>query len=287
MLDRLHAEAGSTLIPVVVTFDPHPRSVVRPEAAPLLLTTLEQRLDLLATAGVQGVLILAFTSALAAESPDSFARRVLAETLRARKVVVGRNFRFGHRAAGDVGRLAELGDSLGFAVTAVDLAEFDDLPPGDPAAVSSTAIRSRLAAGDVAGAAAALGRWHRLSGSVVAGDRRGRELGYPTANVDVDPAIAVPADGVYAARLRTQRQPDVWLDAAVSVGSNPTFQVRGRRVEAFVLDAPDDFDIYGARVDVEFLARIRSMQRFDTPADLVAQMQVDVARTREVLADMG
>ncbi|MCU0284302.1 MAG: bifunctional riboflavin kinase/FMN adenylyltransferase, partial [Candidatus Nanopelagicales bacterium] len=214
LLDRVVADAVGGSMPVAVTFDPHPLSVIRPDVAPLLLTGLPHRLELLADAGIQGVLALRFTHEVAAESAERFATRVLAGALNARHVVVGANFRFGHRAAGDVVTLTELGRELGFDVTVVELAPLD----GEQA-VSSTAIRAMVAAGDVAGAATALGRPHRVSGTVVRGDQRGRQLGYPTANVEVADGVAVPADGVYAAWFRAAGEPQAWRPAAVSVGT--------------------------------------------------------------------
>lgn len=278
LLDRVVADAAGGSMPVAITFDPHPLSVIRPDMAPLLLTSLPHRLELLADAGIEGVLALRFTPEVAAESAEHFATRVLAQALNARHVVVGRNFRFGHRAAGDVLTLTELGRELGFDVTVVDLA-----PLGVEEPVSSTAIRALVAAGDVVGAAAALGRPHRVSGEVVTGDRRGRELGYPTANVAVPEGMAVPADGVYAAWFRAAGEPDTWRPAAVSVGTNPTFGGESRRVEAYVLDAPDPYDVYGHYADVDFVARLRGMARFDSVEALVTQMADDVDRARAVL----
>lgn len=265
-------------MPVAVTFDPHPLAVIRPDLAPALLTSIPHRLELFAEAGIQGVLAIQFTPELAKESAEHFATRVLAETLNARQVVVGRNFRFGHRAAGDVVTLTELGRELGFQVTIVDLEPLDGQAP-----VSSTAVRAMVAAGEVVAAAEALGRPHRVSGTVVTGDRRGRELGYPTANLEVAAGTAIPADGVYAGWLRAQGEPETWRRAAVSVGTNPTFDGVDRRVEAFVLDAPAGFDLYGHWVDVDFAERLRGMERFDSVEALVAQMGADVARAREVL----
>jgi riboflavin kinase/FMN adenylyltransferase len=280
LLDRVLADAADGSMPVVVTFDPHPLAVIRPDLAPAMLTSIAHRLELFAAAGIQGVLAIQFTPELAAESAEHFATRVLARTLNARHVVVGRNFRFGHRAAGDVVTLGELGRELGFAVSVVDLAPLDR-----DTAVSSTAVRAMVAAGDVAQAAQALGRLHRVSGRVVTGDRRGRDLGYPTANVDVPAGTAVPADGVYAGWLRGQGEPALWRPAAISVGTNPTFDGSQRRVEAHVLDAPEGFDLYDHWVDVEFAARLRGMQRFDSVAELIDRMGDDVARAHDVLGD--
>ena len=288
LIDRAVAEAGDELLSVVVTFDPHPLSVIRPDMAPLLLTSMTHRLEVFEAEGIGGVLVLQFSPELANESAERFASRVLADTLNARHVVVGRNFRFGHRAAGDVALLTELGRELGFDVTVVDLEPLDAhdaaaAGPERPVAVSSTEIRALVAAGDVAGAAAALGRPHRVSGLVVHGDHRGRELGYPTANVDVAHSMAVPGDGVYAGRFRVEGEPAIWWPAAVSVGTNPTFDGEARRVEAYALDAPDGYDVYGQWADIEFVERIRPMQRFASVDDLIIQMADDVQRTRAVL----
>lgn len=297
LIDRVVA-AGPELLPVVVTFDPHPMAVIRPELAPALLTTMPRRLELFAEEGLGATLVVPFTAELAEESAEHFATRVLAESLHAQHVVVGRNFRFGHRAAGDVVLLAELGRELGFSVTVVDLEPLAiEAPspagspcepaaevPGSGLAVSSTAIRAMIAAGDVVGAARALGRPHRLTGAVVHGDHRGRELGYPTANLDVVPGLAIPAEGVYAARFRAAGDPAGWRDAAVSVGTNPTFDGEAQRVEAFVLDAPAGFDVYGAVVDLDLVAHLRPMVRFEGVEALLAAMADDVARAREVLA---
>jgi riboflavin kinase/FMN adenylyltransferase len=287
LLDRAVHEAGPGLLPVAVTFDPHPMAVIRPELAPPLLTSMDYRLELFEQVGMGGTLVIQFTPELAAESAERFATRVLAGTLGARHVVVGRNFRFGHRAAGDVVTLTELGRELGFDVTALDLEPLgagDPPPDEDPqvAAVSSTSIRAMIARGDVASAAVALGRPHRLSGPVVVGDRRGRELGYPTANLAVPAGMAVPADGVYAGRFRVGGARG-WRAAAISVGTNPTFDGESRRVEAYVLDAPEGFDVYGQQVDVEFLELIRPQVRFESVDALVAQMADDVERTRELV----
>jgi riboflavin kinase/FMN adenylyltransferase len=288
LIDRAVAETGEAGLSVALTFEPHPLSVIRPDMAPPLLTSMAHRLEIFEGEGIGGVLIVRFTPELAAESAERFASRVLADTLNARHVVVGRNFRFGHRAAGDVALLTELGRELGFDVTVVDLEPLQaggravDGPSG-PVAVSSTEIRALVASGDVAGAAAALGRLHRVSGPVVHGDHRGRDLGYPTANVDVPDEMAVPGDGVYAGRFRVESAPGLWRPAAISVGTNPTFDGETRRVEAFVLGAPEGYDVYGQWADVEFVDRIRPTVRFDSVEDLVVQMADDVQRARELL----
>ncbi len=280
LLDRVVADAGQDLLAVAVTFDPHPMAVIRPDLAPPLLTSMPRRLELFTEVGIGGVLVVQFDQSLAQESAEHFATRVLAETLGAVHVVVGRNFRFGHRASGDVVLLTELGRELGFEVTVVELEPLD----GPDEALSSTAIRGLIAAGDVAGAAVGLDRPHRVSGPVAHGDHRGRELGFPTANLDVPIGMAIPADGVYAARMHTTIEPGRWRPAAVSVGTNPTFDGQDRRVEAYVIDAPAEFDLYGHVADLEFVSRIRAMTRFDSVEQLLAQMTDDIGRAREILA---
>src|SRR5215469_3614345 len=245
---------------VVVTFDPHPDEVIRPGSHPPLLCTASRRSQLLADLGVDAVCVLAFTLEFSRLGPDEFVRTVLVERLRAARVVVGANFRFGHKAAGDVALLAELGEKYDFTAEGVPLLTEDGVR------ISSSLIRERLAAGDVAGAAHALGRPHRVEGVVVRGAQRGRTLGIPTANLETPPHTAVPADGVYAGWLasldETGAQVERW-PAAISVGTNPTFDGQHRVVEAYALDR-DDLDLYGVHVAVDFTARLRGMARFDT-----------------------
>ncbi len=257
---------------VVVTFHPHPMSVIHPGSAPLALTRLEQRLRLLAARGVNETLVLPFTAELAQLTPEQFAKQVLVEGLHVTEVYVGENFRFGHRAAGTVETLRELGTSYDFTVHPVPLAS-------DGPVWSSSYVRQCIAEGDVRAAAQALGRLHRVQGPVVVGDRRGRELGYPTANLDLDERDAVPADGIYAGWLI--RADDEPLPAAISIGTNPTFGGTSRRVEAHVLDR-DDLELYGEQVAIEFLARLRETLRFDGVEPLLAQIAVDVDRTRSL-----
>jgi riboflavin kinase/FMN adenylyltransferase len=257
---------------VVVTFDPHPARIVRPEAAPLLLGDVSERLDLLSSLGVDATLVLPFDREMSSWSAEEFVQRLLVDRLHARRVVVGENFRFGHRALGDVALLTSLGAADGFDVDAVGLV-------GDGDAVSSTLVRGLVAAGDVAGAGRALGRPYGVTGVVVRGDARGRELGYPTANLALPAEIAVPADGVYAGWL-VRADGSRW-PAAVSVGTNPTFDGVDRRVEAYALDA--DFDLYDERVTVQFADRLRGMEKFDSVDALVAQMSRDVTEVRRLL----
>jgi riboflavin kinase/FMN adenylyltransferase len=270
--------AGRGLPVVVVTFDPHPAEVVRPGSNPPYLASGRRRAQLLAELGVDAVCVLRFDYAFSQLGPDEFVRSVLADRLHAAVVVVGENFRFGHRAAGDVALLAELGEKHDFTAEGVPLLADDE------AAVSSTRIRELLAAGDVAAAARDLGRPHRIEGVVVRGHQRGGSLGFPTANLEVVPNTAIPADGVYAGWLislnldgeQTQR----WA-AALSVGTNPQFDGRERVVEAYALDR-DDLDLYGVHVAVDFVARLRGQTTFDSVADLVAQMHRDVAEARSI-----
>lgn len=263
------------LLLVAVTFDPHPMAVLRPEHAPTTLTSLEARAALLAEAGADAVLALPFDRDVAAWSPEEFVQRVLVDSLHAAAVVVGANFRFGNRAAGDVAALVAAGAEHGFTAEGIPL-------DGGPQVWSSTYVRTCLAAGDVAGAAEALGRPYAVRGTVVQGDQRGRELGYPTANVPTDPMTAAPADGVYAGRL-TRLDTGESLPAAISVGTNPTFHgERERRIESYVLDRTD-LELYGVEVEVTFLERLRGMVTFDSVDELLVQMAQDVDQARALL----
>ena len=287
VLARLVATAHDRgLAAVAITFHPHPLAVLQPDRAPAALTTLDHRLDLLESCGLDAVLVMEFTRELASWSPQRFVDEVLVAALDARLVVVGHDMRFGHRNAGDVATLRELGEHRGFAVDLVeDLGSPDD---GHPSGRrwSSTWVRELVAAGDVVTAGEVLGRPHRVTGTVVHGDHRGRELGYPTANLSQDSVGLVPADGVYAGWLvriaRPEGDPDHRLPAAVSVGTNPTFDGHERRVEAYVLDR-DDLDLYGEPVAVELVRRLRPTLRFDGIEPLVVQMRADVEECRSVL----
>ena len=262
---------------VVLTFDPHPSEVVRPGSHPPMLTGQHAKAELLDALGVDVLCVLPFTATFSRLAPEEFVHAVLVEHLHARSVVVGENFRYGHKAAGDVAALAVSGRRFGFSVEGVPLEGTEETT------WSSTYIRSCVDAGDVEGAAAALGRDHQVDGVVVRGDQRGREIGYPTANLEPLPWSAVPADGVYAGRLL--RAGGVRLPAAISIGTNPTFAGRERRVEAFVLDAAPGLDLYGEHVGLSFAARLRETLRFDGIEPLVEQMGRDVARSRELLVD--
>ena len=278
LLDRVAAEAGQRGLPAgAVTFDRHPLQVLRPGAEPPLLTTLDRKVGLLGEAGMDFVLVLAFTEELSRVTAEAFAREVLLDGVGARAVLVGENFRFGHKAAGDPALLARLGRADGVEVVAVPL----HADGGE--AVSSTRVRSELARGDVEAAARSLGRPHAVEGVVVRGDGRGRaQLGVPTANVEVAGRLALPANGVYAGHLDVEDGGDRPRPAATSVGVNPQFHAGGLRVEAHVLDF--DGDLYGRRVSVSFEHRLRDEAAFPTVDDLVAQMQRDIDQARRLLS---
>jgi riboflavin kinase/FMN adenylyltransferase len=260
---------------VVLTFDPHPMEVVRPGSHPPMLTGQHQKAELLEALGVDVMCVLPFTLDFSRLTHDEFVHAVLVERLHVRVVIVGENFRYGYKGQGNVAALTAAGKRFGFSVEGVPLQGTDDTT------WSSTYVRSCVDAGDVEGAAAALGRDHRIDGVVVRGDQRGRDLGYPTANLEPLPWSAVPADGVYAGRLL---RGGAELPAAISIGSNPTFAGRERRVEAYVLDAEPGLDLYGEHVGLSFAARLRATKRFDGVEPLVAQMAEDVERTRALLS---
>ncbi|MBC6449382.1 bifunctional riboflavin kinase/FAD synthetase [Actinokineospora xionganensis] len=264
---------------VLVTFDPHPSEVVRPGSHPAQLTTLRRKAELVEGLGVDALCVLPFTSELSKVTAEEFVHEVLVERLHIAAVVVGENFTFGNRALGNVELLTKLGHRFGFSTEGAKLVTADS---SGEITFSSTYIRACIDAGDVRAAQAALGRPHRLEGIVVRGDGRGHELGFPTANLSTPRFAAVPADGVYACQFTllnsANRGP---LTAAVSVGTNPTFSGRERRVEAFVLDVDEDF--YGQRVAIDFVERLRAMEKYPSSEALVEQMHLDVARTRELL----
>jgi len=273
---RLAAERGSST--AVVTFDRHPAAVVRPESAPLLLTDLEQRLELLAETGVDHTVVLHFDEARSKESPEDFVREVLVECLRARAVVVGEDFHFGHQRRGNVSLLRELGSRHGFEVDGVKLVA-SGVAGARP--VSSTAIREALRAGDLESANRMLGRPHEVRGTVERGDERGRELGFPTANVAVPTETCLPADGIYAGWYR---RPDGTVHAAaLNVGRRPTFYeaAESSLLEAHLLGFSGD--LYGERAAVTFVARLRAEVRFESIDDLVEQMGRDCDDARSVL----
>ena len=269
--------AGLGVPSAVLLLDRHPASVVRPESAPRLLTDLSQKLDLLGATGVDVVCLLRFDGERSLQPPEEFVREVLVGALRARAVVAGRDFHFGHRRHGDLALLARMGDEGGFRVVAVPYAE----APGG-GAISATAVRGALIGGDVARAAELLGRPHEVHGIVEHGDSRGRALGFPTANVAVAGDILLPADGVYAGTYRRptgERHP-----AAISIGRRPTFYRENGLllVEAHLIDV-EGVDLYGERAWVEVRHRLRGQVGFDTVDALVTQMGEDVSRARGLL----
>ena len=277
LLARLTEQAAARgLEAAVVTFDRHPATVVRPESAPLLLTDLDQKLGLLAECGIDLTLLVPFDRDRADETAEEFVAEVLVGALAARLVVVGEDFHFGHGRKGNVALLTDLGRQYGFEVEGVPL----DADAAEP--VSATRIRRLVAAGDVAGAAALLGRPHEVGGEVVHGDGRGAaDLGYPTANVAVPEGLALPGLGIYAGHFR--RPDGTRHPAAISVGRRPTFHdAADPLVEAYLLDF--DGDLYGEEARVSFTARLREERRFDSVAELIDQMGRDVAAARVALA---
>jgi riboflavin kinase/FMN adenylyltransferase len=251
----------------VLTFEPHPLRVVRPEAAPKLLTSLEAKAELIGQLGVEELVVIPFDDGFAHQTPEDFVEHILVQRLHATYVSVGENFRFGHLAAGDPKMLRADGR---FQTRVVPLVEVD----GE--IVSSSHIRGLVLSGEVALAARFLGAPFQLRGEVVQGDQRGRTLGFPTANLVPDEALVCPGHGIYAART-----PEAC--AAVSIGVRPTFGTgRALLVEAYLLDW--DRDLYGQTLRIDFLERLRGERRFDSPEALVEQMRIDVARTRELCA---
>ena len=277
IIARTVGTAASLELPmVVITFDPHPAEVIRPGSHPTLLCTPDRRAELLDGQGADAVLLLPFTLEFSRLGPEEFVHEVLVDRLHTAAVVVGENFTFGHRAAGDVALLAELGEKYDFTAEGLPLLADDGIT------VSSSDIRQKLAAGDVAGAADYLGRMHRVEGVVVPGHRRGKALGFPTANLATFPHTAIPADGVYAGWLAVLGEDGHEVarwPAALSVGTNPTFGGQDRVVEAYALDR-DDLELYGAHVAVDFAARLRGMERFGSAEALAEQMHRDVDQAR-------
>lgn len=272
-LREVAADRGLTA--AVITFDRNPLELIAPEKCPASLVSNGQKLDLLAGTGIDATLMVAFDRALADLEPEEFVHRILVERLRAAEVLVGSDFRFGHRGAGDVRLLRELGEKYGFAVELID-----DVRPEHGRRVSSTWIRELLADGDVAHAAELLGHIPTLRGVVVHGAARGRELGYPTANLSPESEGLIPADGVYAGWLTDG---DETYPAAISVGNNPTFEgVPHKQVEAYVLDR--ELDLYGHCVEVSFVQRIRGMVAYQGVEPLIAQIADDVEKARGILS---
>lgn len=281
VIERTVALAGKLGLPgIALIFEPHPDEFLRPGSHPSRLTSAARRTVLLTELGVDEVVELPFTLALTHASPADFVESVLVKRLRAAAVVVGEGFRFGAEASGDLEVLRALGAEHGFTVEAVP----------SVAGVSAAGVREALAAGDVKAAAEALGRPHRVEGVVVRGFQRGRRLGFPTANVETPSHTAIPADGVYAGWLQCVRVGNlpaaycgVRWPAAISVGTNPTFEGVPRTVEAYALDR-DDLELYGTHVAVEFADRLRGNTRFDSIEALVEQINADVNASRRITA---
>jgi len=273
------AEAGEEA--TVITFEPHPAAVLRPDAPRDMLTTFEDKAEEFRRLGVDLVLCLRFDRAFAALSPDAFVRTVLVP-IGARDVFVGANYRFGHNRAGDAGTLAELGGKHGFAVHP------QDFLARDGQRVSSSRVRAALKAGDVGEARELLGRPYCLKGQVVRGVARGRDLGFPTANLKL-PEELVPDNGVYAARVAVWESGDPtheshadWYDAAVYIGTRPTFEAGERLIEVHLLDTRRE--LYDHRIRVDFMDRVRPEMVFGGPEELTAQIRRDIDRTRALLA---
>jgi riboflavin kinase/FMN adenylyltransferase len=280
---QLAGERG--LQSAVVTFDRHPASVVRPESAPLLLTDLDQKLELLASTGIDHTLVVHFDEERSREPAEEFVTEVLAGRLATRAIVVGDDFHFGHQRRGNVAMLRTMGAELGFDVRGIELVGIDGAPASDPDdRVSSTAIRAALAAGELEAANAMLGRAHEVRGVVVPGDGRARELGFRTANLTVPADICLPADGIYAGwYLRPDGVP---RPAALSLGKRPTFYERAETslLEAHLLDF--DGHLYDEPARVRFVRRLRDELKFDSVDDLVVQMGRDCDDARKVLSTL-
>jgi len=264
------------LVPVAVTFDRHPREILTPGREPRLLTTVERKASLIEAAGIEVLVVLEFTEDFSRWPAEDFIRRVLAEGLRAEHAVVGANFTFGHRAAGTVATLSELGPAHGFTAEGVSLVDLDGRR------VSSSSVREALSAGDLTWPTEALGRRYVVDGTVVGGHGRGKDLGFPTANLRTWPRLLLPGNGVYAGRARFDDRDHV---AAIDVGTNPTFGVEPLHVEAYLLDF--EGDLRGMPLSVEFWARLRDEARFDSPEELARAIAEDVARTRRLVPGEG
>jgi riboflavin kinase / FMN adenylyltransferase len=260
------------LVPVVITFDRHPREILTPGAEPRLLTTLERKASLIAGLGIDTLVVLEFTEEFSRWPPEDFVKRVLVEGVRAGHAVVGSNFTFGYKAMGDLGVLTELGSADGLTVEAVSLLKLDGRP------VSSSSIREALAGGDLWWPTEALGRRYILDGTVTSGAGRGKNLGFPTANLSVPPRMLLPGEGVYAGRAHLG---DRTFQAAINVGTNPTFGGEPLHAEAFLLDFEDD--LIGQTIALEFWERLRDETRFDSAEDLARQIKDDVERTRSLV----
>lgn len=276
LIGRAHRQAEERgMRSVVVTFDRHPMEVVRPGSHPRYLQTLDRKVTALLAEGIDLVFVVTFDHEFSQQSADEFIQSTLAGPVRARQVIVGANFRFGRGAEGDVDLLADRGRDLGFDVEGVDLVAVDET------AISSSEVRERIGRGDVEWACEALGRPHVLEGAVVKGDARGQSIGFPTANLEVDDRMQVPAHGVYAGHAVVLGGEGTVHPAVVNIGRRPTFGGEHVSVEAHLLDV--DLDLYGEHLGVSFEHRLRDERRFDGVDDLVAQIHADVERARQLL----
>ena len=280
VLSHLVSAAQRHRVPaIVVTFDPHPLTVHRPVAAPDMLTGFQDRMDLLSETGVDGVLVLPYTKEFASQTPREFVSRYFVQGLETKIVVAGEDIRFGKDNTGDVNTLNTLGEEFGFDTVIVG----DHPVDGTSRRASSTWVRQLLAAGDARSAARILGRPHRMRGEVVHGQARGRDLGFPTANLSQQATGIIPADGIYAGWLHVPGSlHPTRMPAAVSVGANETFDEVTRVVEAHVLGRTD-LDLYGKSVIVEFVQQLRPMLKFDTVEELIDQMNHDVDHAADIL----
>ncbi|WP_025274057.1 bifunctional riboflavin kinase/FAD synthetase [Haloglycomyces albus] len=265
------AERRGDSASVVITFDPHPTAVVAPKHVPASLATVDRRIELIGECGADAVCVLPFTRELSQLSPEDFVKQVLVDRLHAEAVVVGEDFRFGHKAAGDTALLARLGAEWGFDV-------YPQTLEADTESFSSSRVRRLISSGDVEGAAEVLGRPYSISGTVVRGAGRGVDLGFPTANIGHDTHVAVPTDGIYSGWLHVDERR---LPAAVSVGTNPTFGEAERTIEAYVLDFEED--LYNQRVRLDFAHHLRGQITFDNLDELVKQISDDVTQVRRLL----
>jgi riboflavin kinase/FMN adenylyltransferase len=258
---------------IALTFDPHPTAIFAPDRAPMMLTTLSDRVELLKIHGADRVAVLKFTPDFAAMSPEDFVKNVLVNQLQASTVIVGKNFTYGHKAAGNVDSLLECGAIHGFTVFA------QDLNVGEGGVISSSRIRALLSEGKVEDARLLLGRPHRLDGVVIHGEKRGRAIGYPTANLGNIDGQTIPADGVYAGWLTVGIN---YWPAAISIGTNPTFEgERGRSVEAYALDQ-EGLELYDKNASIEFGWYLRPTLKFDGLEPLLAQMKIDCDQARKL-----
>ncbi|WP_029068797.1 bifunctional riboflavin kinase/FAD synthetase [Jonesia quinghaiensis] len=281
VLDTVVSVANARgLASVVVTFDPHPAYVHRPQEAAPLLTGQKDKLELLQEQGIDATFVVPYNLEFAQHTPEAFIRTYIVEALHARTVVIGQDVRFGRGNSGDLTTLKSLGETYGFDVVVVDDFGF----PDGGHRWSSSVVRQLVYGGEMGAVTQLLGRQHRMRGIVVHGDARGRDLGFPTANMSADSSGMVPADGVYAGWVTVVGGGEEFehLPAAVSIGTNPTFDGQERRVEAYVIDR-DGLDLYGKEIIVEFVDRLRPTIAFDNMESLVTQMHDDVARAREIL----